>query len=80
MLVAMGVPAGQATAADLVWRAASFVPQVLVGAGALLAWSRSATRAAASRTRLPQARPAAGRAMAAPEGAAPATGRSPQAR
>jgi uncharacterized protein (TIRG00374 family) len=57
MLVTMGVPAGQATAADLVWRAASFVPQVLLGAGALLAWSRSATREGAWRSRQPQARP-----------------------
>jgi uncharacterized membrane protein YbhN (UPF0104 family) len=48
LLVAMGVPAGQATAADLVWRAASFVPQIVVGAGALLTWSRSATRAVAA--------------------------------
>jgi uncharacterized membrane protein YbhN (UPF0104 family) len=40
LLVSQGVPAGQATAADLVWRAASFVPQILVGATALLAWSR----------------------------------------
>jgi uncharacterized protein (TIRG00374 family) len=40
LLVSQGVPAGQATAADLVWRAASFVPQILLGGAALVAWSR----------------------------------------
>ena len=31
LLTAMGVSAGDATAADLVWRAASFVPQIIIG-------------------------------------------------
>ena len=39
LLTAFGVDAGVATAADLVWRAASFVPQMVVGAVALFTWS-----------------------------------------
>ena len=42
LLTAMGVPAGDATAADLVWRAASFVPQITIGIIALVTWSRRA--------------------------------------
>ena len=40
----MGVTAGDATAADLVWRAASYVPQIIVGIIALVAWFRTAGR------------------------------------
>jgi hypothetical protein len=47
LLTAMGVPAGAATAADLVWRAASFVPQIAIGVVALITWSRQGTRALA---------------------------------
>jgi uncharacterized protein (TIRG00374 family) len=49
VLTALGVDAGVATAADLVWRAASFVPQVIVGVVALITWSRQGTRALAER-------------------------------
>jgi uncharacterized protein (TIRG00374 family) len=47
LLTAMGVDAGAATAADLVWRAASFVPQIVIGVVALITWSRQGTRALA---------------------------------
>lgn len=49
LLTAFGVDAGAATAADLVWRAASFVPQIIVGVVALITWSRKGTRALAGR-------------------------------
>jgi uncharacterized protein (TIRG00374 family) len=49
VLTALGVDAGAATAADLVWRAASFVPQVIIGVVALITWSRQGTRALAER-------------------------------
>jgi uncharacterized protein (TIRG00374 family) len=39
LLSALGVNAGAATAADLVWRAASFVPQIILGVVALITWS-----------------------------------------
>jgi hypothetical protein len=38
-----------ATAADLVWRAASFVPQILIGVIALIAWSHKGAQALAER-------------------------------
>ncbi len=44
LLQSMGVTAGDATAADLVWRAASYVPQIIVGIIALVAWFRTAGR------------------------------------
>jgi len=47
LLTSMGVNAGAATAADLVWRAASFVPQIVIGVVALITWSRQGTRALA---------------------------------
>jgi len=31
---------GDAMAADLIWRAATFLPQVLIGIGTLLVWRR----------------------------------------
>jgi len=49
VLTALGVDAGAATAADLVWRAASFVPQIAIGVIALITWSRQGTRALAER-------------------------------
>jgi uncharacterized membrane protein YbhN (UPF0104 family) len=49
LLTALGVDAGAATAADLVWRAASFVPQIIVGVVALIVWSRQGARAIAQR-------------------------------
>jgi len=50
LLTALGVDAGAATAADLVWRAASFVPQIVIGVVALITWSRQGTRALAGLT------------------------------
>lgn len=44
LLVAFGVDNGVATAADLVWRAASYVPQIIIGILALLSWYRKAGR------------------------------------
>ncbi|MBC7560774.1 MAG: flippase-like domain-containing protein [Dermatophilaceae bacterium] len=44
LLTAMNVNAGAATAADLVWRAASFVPQIVIGIVALITWSRQGVR------------------------------------
>jgi uncharacterized protein (TIRG00374 family) len=44
LLTAMGVSDGDATAADLVWRASSFVPQIIIGVLSLVTWSRTAAR------------------------------------
>ena len=44
LLTAMGVKTGDATAAVLVWRAASFIPQIAVGILCLLGWSRTAAK------------------------------------
>ena len=44
LLTAMGVSEGDATAATLVWRAASFVPQIAIGVVALATWYRRAAR------------------------------------
>jgi uncharacterized protein (TIRG00374 family) len=44
LLVSMGVDEGAATAADLVWRAASYVPQIIIGIVALVSWFRTAGR------------------------------------
>ena len=44
LLTAMGVSTGDATAATLVWRASSFVPQIAIGVLALVTWSRTAAR------------------------------------
>jgi uncharacterized protein (TIRG00374 family) len=47
LLTALGVDPGAATAADLVWRAASFVPQIVIGVIALITWGRHGARALA---------------------------------
>ena len=39
LLTALGVDPGAATTADLVWRAASFVPQIILGVVAIITWS-----------------------------------------
>lgn len=44
LLTANGTSDGAATAADLVWRAGSFVPQIIIGVIALLLWYRHANR------------------------------------
>jgi uncharacterized protein (TIRG00374 family) len=49
LLTALGVDSGAATAADLVWRAASFVPQIIIGVIALITWSRRGASALAER-------------------------------
>ena len=49
LLTTLGVDSGVATAADLVWRAASFVPQILIGVIALIAWSHKGAQALAER-------------------------------
>lgn len=48
LLVSFGVPEGTATAADLVWRACSFVPQIIIGILALVSWSKKAGQTFAS--------------------------------
>lgn len=50
LLTANGVSSGDATAADLVWRASSYVPQIVVGIVAILVWYRRAGRRFASGT------------------------------
>ncbi len=49
LLVGLGTSPGIATAAALVWRASSFIPQIVVGVVALMVWTRSANRLAAAR-------------------------------
>lgn len=44
LLVNFGTDKGAATAAVLVWRAASYVPQISIGILALVSWSRRANR------------------------------------
>ncbi len=50
LLVSSGTDKGAATAADLVWRATSYVPQLVVGLIALITWYRRAGRVFASRS------------------------------
>lgn len=57
LLTALGVDAGAATAADLVWRAASVVPQIVIGVVALITWSRQGTRALAEHEAAAASRP-----------------------
>ncbi len=45
LLQSVGVSAGDATAADLVWRAASYVPQIIIGIIALITWFKKANEA-----------------------------------
>jgi uncharacterized protein (TIRG00374 family) len=44
LLQSVGVTAGDATAADLVWRAASYVPQIIIGIIALITWFKKANQ------------------------------------
>lgn len=44
ILGSLGTAPGDATGADLVWRAVSYVPQIVLGVLALVAWSRAAGR------------------------------------
>jgi uncharacterized protein (TIRG00374 family) len=50
LLVTSGTDKGAATAADLVWRATSYFPQVVVGIIALVTWYRRAGQAIATRS------------------------------
>jgi uncharacterized protein (TIRG00374 family) len=50
LLVSSGTDKGAATAADLVWRATSYVPQIVVGLIALITWYRRAGRTFANRS------------------------------
>lgn len=50
LLVSSGTDKGAATAADLVWRATSYFPQIVVGLFALVAWYRRAGQALATRS------------------------------
>lgn len=50
LLVTSGTDKGAATAADLVWRATSYFPQIVVGLFALLLWYRRAGQAIATRS------------------------------
>jgi uncharacterized protein (TIRG00374 family) len=56
LLVSVGVDNDQALAADLIWRMASYVPQIVVGIIALLTWFRQANKrfAAASPKTTPE--------------------------
>lgn len=38
MLISVGVPDGAATAADLVWRASSYIPQIIIGLICIFYW------------------------------------------
>jgi uncharacterized protein (TIRG00374 family) len=58
ILTNFGTSDGAATAADLVWRASSFVPQILLGVLALVLWYRQAGRTFAA-TKPVEATPAA---------------------
>jgi uncharacterized protein (TIRG00374 family) len=60
LLVSMGVSEGEATAADLVWRAASYVPQIIIGIIALVSWFRTAGRTYAAAAPDEDPAPAAG--------------------
>ncbi len=44
MLTAFGLPNNDALAATMVWRAATYFPQVFIGAGALLVWRRGQSK------------------------------------
>lgn len=44
LLQSMGVSGAQAQAADVVWRMASYLPQIIIGVVALVLWFRRATR------------------------------------
>lgn len=50
LLVSSGTEKGAATAADLVWRATSYFPQIIIGLFALITWYRKAGQAFATRS------------------------------
>lgn len=60
LLQSVGVSAGDATAADLIWRMASYLPQIVVGIVALITWFKKAGERFAAASPTTQAEPAAG--------------------
>jgi len=56
LLASFGVDSGTATAADLVWRASSYVPQIIIGIIALVSWYRRAGSMLASTSAASSAR------------------------
>jgi uncharacterized protein (TIRG00374 family) len=48
LMVSFGVSNGDATAADLVWRATSYIPQIIIGIIAIVLWYRKAGQVLAS--------------------------------
>ena len=50
LMTAFGVSTGDATAAALVWRASSYVPQIIIGIIALVSWYRRAGKMLAKST------------------------------
>lgn len=48
LMVSFGVSNGDATAADLVWRATSYIPQIIIGIIAIALWYRKAGQVLAS--------------------------------
>jgi len=59
LLQSVGVSAGDATAADLIWRMASYVPQIVVGIIALITWFKKAGERFAASTPMPSPEPTA---------------------
>lgn len=59
LLQSVGVSAGDATAADLIWRMASYVPQIVVGIIALITWFKKANERFAAASPKPTAEPTA---------------------
>ncbi len=55
LLQSVGVSAGDATAADLIWRMASYVPQIVVGIIALVTWFKKAGQTFAAAKPAPEA-------------------------
>jgi len=51
LLVKFGVDSGEATAADLVWRASSYIPQITIGIISLVAWTKKAGQTFATTTK-----------------------------
>jgi uncharacterized protein (TIRG00374 family) len=59
ILTANGTDSGAATAADLVWRACSFIPQIIIGVIALVLWYKRAGQTFAAAKPAPATPPAA---------------------
>jgi len=60
LLQSVGVSAGDATAADLIWRMASYVPQIIVGVIALITWFKKANERFAAAAPKPKPEPTVG--------------------